>query len=231
MFGLSSQQPTDDEAPPESASALSVLGEDTTARGSFDLKEDDLRVDGTLKGEVRTEGHVHVSPGGVVQGDIQAVSIRVAGTAEGILHAREDLVVLETASVHALLCAGAVTIEDAADFEGGICDTADRLPALKAVFANAEAYTIPGLGSSFDEVESDSPSEAPERAERSVTLDIQESSPPENTSPFRPPREGDGLPKTSSSSVGAPTSSSDPAPSTEENEDSGDTDSLAKIEW
>lgn len=229
MFGFA-QHSTDDETPPESNSALSVLGEGTTVRGSFDLKDDDLRVDGVLDGDVQTEGHVHVSPEGVIQGEIQAGSIRIAGTAEGILFAHADLVVLETASVHGILCAEALTIEDDADFEGGMCDTPDRIPALKAVFSEAEAYTIPGL-SSPNETAANPSSQAPERAERSVTLDIQESSPHENSSPFRPLQEGDGLPETPSSSVASPTAPSDTEPGTQKTEDSGETESLDKIEW
>jgi len=230
MFGFS-QQPTDDERPPESASALSVLGEDTKAQGSFDLKEDDLRVDGALKGEVRTEGHVHVSPGGVVEGDIQAGSIRIAGTAEGILHARDDLVVLDTASVHGILCAEALSIKDGAEFEGGMCDTADRIPALKAVFTAAEKYTIPDLSPSSEATGTNPSLQAPERAERSVTLDIEESSPPENSSPFRPPQEGDGLPETPSSSIPASSSQTDTDPAPQNTEDTGNGESLDKIEW
>lgn len=225
------QRPSDDEDPDTSSSALSVLGDGTTAQGTFDLKEDDLRVDGVLDGDVVTEGHVHVSPGGALHGEVRAGSIRIAGTAEGILHAQADLVVLDTASVHGILCAGALTIEDEADFEGGLCDTADRIPELRAVFASAEAYTIPGLSSSPKTPTDTSP--GAETTERSVTLDIDPSSAPENTAPFRPLQEGDGLPETPSpSSASAPTSdSSSPDPAAPESEAPDDADALSKIEW
>jgi cytoskeletal protein CcmA (bactofilin family) len=238
MFDFFRRSTDDEDTAP--SSALSVLGEDTTARGTFDLKKDDLRVDGVLNGDVTTEGHVHVSRGGSIHGEIRAGSIRIAGDAAGILHAQADLVVLQTASVHGILCADALTIEDEADFEGGLCDTADQIPALKDAFFSAEAYTIPALSSSPDEPPADSSGQQPsEAAERSVTLDIEPSSPPEptdtgeETASFRSLQEGDGLPESPSSSPAAPTTEpSDAEPETPDAENTDDTeDTLSTIEW
>ncbi|WP_263807993.1 bactofilin family protein [Salinibacter sp.] len=238
MFDFFRRSTDDEDTAP--SSALSVLGEDTTAQGTFDLKKDDLRVDGVLNGDVTTEGHVHVSRGGSIHGEIRAGSIRIAGDAAGILHAQADLVVLQTASVHGILCADALTIEDEADFEGGLCDTADQIPALKDAFFSAEAYTIPALSSSPDEPPADSSGQQPsEAAERSVTLDIEPSSPPEptdtgeETASFRSLQEGDGLPESPSSSPAAPTTEpSDAEPETPDAENTDDTeDTLSTIEW
>ncbi|WP_263810112.1 MULTISPECIES: bactofilin family protein [Salinibacter] len=238
MFDFFRRSTDDEDTAP--SSALSVLGEDTTAQGTFDLKKDDLRVDGILNGDVTTEGHVHVSRGGSIHGEIRAGSIRIAGDAAGILHAQADLVVLQTASVHGILCADALTIEDEADFEGGLCDTADQIPALKDAFFSAEAYTIPALSSSPDEPPADSSGQQPsEAAERSVTLDIEPSSPPEptdtgeETASFRSLQEGDGLPESPSSSPAAPTTEpSDAEPETPDAENTDDTeDTLSTIEW
>ncbi len=238
MFDFFRRSTDDEDTAP--SSALSVLGEDTTAQGTFDLKEDDLRVDRVLNGDVTTEGHVHVSRGGSIHGEIRAGSIRIAGDAAGILHAQADLVVLQTASVHGILCADALTIEDEADFEGGLCDTADQIPALKDAFFSAEAYTIPALSSSPDEPPADSSGQQPsEAAERSVTLDIEPSSPPEptdtgeETASFRSLQEGDGLPESPSSSPAAPTTEpSDAEPETPDAENTDDTeDTLSTIEW
>ncbi|WP_263793122.1 bactofilin family protein [Salinibacter sp.] len=238
MFDFFRRSTDDEDTAP--SSALSVLGEDTTAQGTFDLKKDDLRVDGVLNGDVTTEGHVHVSRGGSIHGEIRAGSIRIAGDAAGILHAQADLVVLQTASVHGILCADALTIEDEADFEGGLCDTADQIPALKDAFFSAEAYTIPALSSSPDEPRADSSGQQPsEAAERSVTLDIEPSSPPEptdtgeETASFRSLQEGDGLPESPSSSPAAPTTEpSDAEPETPDAENTDDTeDTLSTIEW
>lgn len=138
------------ETPPESSSALSIIGQGSTMKGSLELEEDDLRVDGTLDGDVQTKGHVHVAKEGTVQGDIRASSIRIAGKAEGVLYARESLVLLASSVVHGILCGEALTIEDGADFEGGISSSADRIPALKSIFSSTESYTMSNAPSSRD---------------------------------------------------------------------------------
>ncbi|WP_103020367.1 bactofilin family protein [Salinibacter altiplanensis] len=229
------QRSTDEDDAPAPSSALSVLGEGTTAQGAFDLQADDLRVDGVLDGDVTTEGHVHVSREGTIHGEIRAGSIRIAGEAKGILHAQTDLVVLDAASVHGILCAEALTIEDEADFEGGLCDTADQIPVLKDVFFSAEAYTIPGLASSPDVPQTDSRARPSGTTERSVTLDIEQSSPQktaEDPPPFASLQEGDGLPEPPSPSSAAPPAEQSSVGTDPQNvEDTDDTDSLAKIEW
>lgn len=231
MFGFSRRSP-DEEPSPESSSALSMIGKRTTVRGSFDLEEDDLRIDGVLEGDVRTEGRVHVAQGGAIQGEIQAGSIRIAGNAQGVLSARQDLVVLESAAVHAILCAETLTIEDGADFEGGICDTAERISALKAIFSSAEEYTISGLSSSRSEAATAQSVQVSETTDRSVTLNIEQSSSPKNKDFAPPSREGDALPAAHSSSV-SPNNTEKAVVEDDAREDeaSGDTEHLSELEW
>lgn len=230
MFGLFRRSPSE-EPSLESSSALSMIGEGSTARGSFDLEEDDLRIDGVLDGDVRTEGRVHVAQGGAIQGEIRAGSIRIAGHAEGVLSARQDLVVLESAAVHGILCAEALTIEDGADFEGGICDTAERISTLKAIFSSTEEYAMPGLSSSRSETAIDQSSQPSETADRSVTLDIEQSPSPENGDFPRPAQEGDALPTARSSSVSANAEKAVVEDEGREDEPSGDTETLSELEW
>lgn len=137
MFEFLRRSSEEEASPP-----LSAVGEGSTARGSFDLQEGDLRVDGMIDGNVRTEGHVHITPGGSIQGEVRAGSIRVAGNAKGVICAHQSLVVRGSAAVHGILCGEAVTIEEGADFEGGICSSAERISELKAIFSSTEAYAI-----------------------------------------------------------------------------------------
>lgn len=146
---------SDEETPPQSSSSLSVVGQGSTIKGTFDLEEDDLRVDGVLEGEVQTEGHVHVAQDGRIQGEIQAGSIRIAGRAEGVLQARQSLVLHGSSTVHGILCGEALTIDEGADFEGGICSSAERIPALKTIFSSTEVYSTQDLSSSPDETTAD----------------------------------------------------------------------------
>lgn len=147
--------------------------------GTLDLEEDDLRVDGVLDGDVHTEGRVHVAQGGAVQGEIQAGSIRLAGDAEGVFCAKQELVLLAPSAVQGILCADALTIEDGADFEGGICSTAERISVLKETFSATEAYTMAGLPLN-DEASSEQSSQSSDPTDDAIFADVAESPPSEN---------------------------------------------------
>ncbi|MFB6271424.1 MAG: polymer-forming cytoskeletal protein [Salinibacter sp.] len=222
---------SNDAPSPNSSSALSMIGEGSTVKGSFDLKEDDLCVNGVLEGDVQTEGHVHVARGGAIRGEIKAGSIRLAGSAEGVLSAQQDLVLLESSAVHGILCAEALTIEDGADFEGGICDTAERISVLETIFASTEEYTLPGLSSSRSETAGALSSLPSETTDRSVDLNIEQSSPPTNGDFPRPAQEGDGISAARSSSVAPNTKKEIIEEDERDAEASGDTETLSELEW
>jgi len=151
MFGFFRRSSSDEKTSNGHSEALSVVGKGSTVDGSFDLEEDDLRVDGALKGEVQTRGRAHVAPGGSVVGDVRADSIRIAGGVKGVLCARQRLIILESATVYGILCADSITLEDGAEFEGGLCDAEERISVLKEVLATPDTYTLSDFLSSLDE--------------------------------------------------------------------------------
>lgn len=175
MFEFLRRSSDEEESPP-----LSVIGERSTATGSVDLEEGDLRVDGTLEGDVQTEGHVHITQGGAIQGEIRAGSIRVAGTATGVLCAQQSLVVLGSSEVYGILCGESLTIEEGAGFEGGICRTAERIPELKAVFSSTDAYAMPDLLSSQHEAPPKQPPRPFEPIDQTASPEAEQLSPSEN---------------------------------------------------
>ena len=214
-----------DDNSPESSSALSVIGRSSTMTGSLDLEEDDLRVDGTLDGDVRTKGRVHVARGGRVHGEIQARSIRIAGRAGGVLHARDSLVLLESAMVQGILCGESLTIEDGANFEGGICSVAERIPALKDIFSSTQMMSDnPSLQGDSAPKQS---SPLPGPTEESVSSEPDPSSSPSNGD-ARAPETGDAIQAAESSSVPPET---DSAIVETESQDESSTENAAELEW
>lgn len=185
----------------EDPSPLSVVGEGATVRGSFDLEEGDLRVDGMLDGNVQTMGHVHVAQGASIQGEIRAGSIRVAGTAKGIICAHQSLAVLSSAAVHGILCGEAVTIEKGADFEGGICKSPERVSELKAIFASAETYAMSDLLSAQGEAASNWPPHPSKLTEQPVSPDDEHLSPSGDGEVAQVTDQGDAIQAPETSSV------------------------------
>ena len=61
-----------------SSAAINMIGDGTTI--TCDIKsKGDIRVDGSLKGSIETEGKVVVGQGGVVEGDVICKDADVAG--------------------------------------------------------------------------------------------------------------------------------------------------------
>ena len=61
-----------------SSAAINMIGDGTTITGDIKSKGD-IRVDGSLKGSIETEGKVVVGQGGVVEGDVVCKDADVAG--------------------------------------------------------------------------------------------------------------------------------------------------------
>lgn len=220
-----------------SSLAVTLVGSETTTEGSFELGKEDLRIDGTVIGEVRTEGRVYVGPSGTVRGTVRAASIQVAGTAEGVLLSQQSLVTLSSAVVRGILCAGTLTIEEGTNFEGGVCHDEDRLPALVEALSAADEYPLSDLLRSTGEWESSSPDRFSKAAPKPATVAVsQPSSPTEDE--LRPsPQGGDSIPAVRSDESRSDESRSEEATSEEADfEDGGteedETSSLASgLEW
>jgi cytoskeletal protein CcmA (bactofilin family) len=215
---------SDEEDPPP----LSVVGEGATARGSFDLEEGDLRVDGMLNGDVQTKGHVHVAHGASIQGEIRAGSIRVAGTAKGIICARQSLSVLSSAAVHGILCGEAVTIKKGADFEGGICKNPERVSELKAILSSAETHAMSDLLSSQGRAAFNWPPQPSKLTEKPVSPDNEHLSPAGDGEVAQVTGQGDAIQDPETSSVSSETE--DAVVENQSQEDSA-TAERSEIKW
>ena len=59
-------------------SSINMIGKGTTINGDIDCKGD-IRIDGVLKGSVKTGGKIVIGPSGVVEGDITCGNADVSG--------------------------------------------------------------------------------------------------------------------------------------------------------
>ncbi len=74
----------------EADTDVSIVGTGARIKGTF-VSTGSLRIGGELKGKVSVEGDVLVSPGSVVQANIQAGSITLGGRVKGNLAAPGDI--------------------------------------------------------------------------------------------------------------------------------------------
>jgi cytoskeletal protein CcmA (bactofilin family) len=103
----------------------SIVSEGATIEGILEFSSVDLRIEGTVHGDITTDGRVVVSKGAEVQGTINARTIQIAGGVEGHIQAQEELVLCPPSEVHATLEAEVLEIQPGADFSGEVPDQKD----------------------------------------------------------------------------------------------------------
>ena len=81
-----------------SASSSNSLVQGTNIEGSVQADKD-IRIDGTLKGNLNCKGKVIIGPTGFITGDVQCENAVIEGRFEGVLLVNDILHVKETARV------------------------------------------------------------------------------------------------------------------------------------
>ena len=83
--------------------------------------EEDLFLEGRITGSVDLRSHaLTIGPGGHVDATIVGRSVVIAGTLRGDVTAEERIVLLRSADVEGNLVAPRVSLEDGAQFRGGV---------------------------------------------------------------------------------------------------------------
>jgi cytoskeletal protein CcmA (bactofilin family) len=126
-------------AAPETAS-LVVLGPRDSLVGTLSVAGD-VRIEGTLEGEVSATGEVSVHSSGTARAQISARDIAVRGTVEGNVVASELVALGETASFAGELRAGRLRVDEGATVNATITmtPTGDAPPARRMEERDDEA--------------------------------------------------------------------------------------------
>lgn len=98
-------------------SALNSLVAGTVIIGDLSSKTD-IRIDGKLEGNLRSEARVVVGENALIVGNIYCRSITIAGKIEGSIKAQEQLHIQKSGTVVGDITTGKLIIEDGALFNG-----------------------------------------------------------------------------------------------------------------
>ena len=117
MFGRSS---TEEKRLPALVSstpsnALNAIVKGTVVEGTIKC-ENDLRVDGHIKGKLNCSAKVIIGPTGSVEGEIRCQNAVIEGKFHGVLHVSELLHVRDTALVDGDIFANKLTVQSGARF-------------------------------------------------------------------------------------------------------------------
>src|SRR6202012_2209109 len=120
-------------AAPVSASA-SLIGAGTTMKGDI-TSNGDLRIDGTLVGNIHCSAKVVIGANGVVQGDINGQQADIMGKVTGTIKVKDLLQLKGGSQVNGNIQATKLQIEPTANFNGECHMT----PAVETSVSNGKA--------------------------------------------------------------------------------------------
>ena len=101
----------------ESNSNVNVISAGTMITGDV-VCSGDLRIDGNIKGNVKSRAKVIIGQSGIVDGDINCKSIEVEGNVKANVTVTDLMSLKSTANLVGNICAGKLAIEPGANFAG-----------------------------------------------------------------------------------------------------------------
>jgi cytoskeletal protein CcmA (bactofilin family) len=121
---------------------ISLLGEGVEISGEISFTHG-LRVDGNLKGKIRSEATLVIGRTGKVEAEVAVRRVAITGELHGIIHASERIEIHKDGKVYGDLYTPCLIIEAGALFEGK-CNMSDQKagrvpegPVLRAVEPSA----------------------------------------------------------------------------------------------
>ena len=116
MFNNKSKSSISSDAPVSQGSA-SIISSGTTLKGDIH-STGDIRIDGTLQGNVHCTAKVVIGANGVVEGDITGQQADVMGKISGTIKVKELLQLKGGSNVNGNIYASKLHIETSANFNG-----------------------------------------------------------------------------------------------------------------
>tara|TARA_B110000459_G_scaffold99665_1_gene110811 strand:- start:1036 stop:1443 length:408 start_codon:yes stop_codon:yes gene_type:complete len=101
----------------ETSAAVNMIGAGTIITGDI-VSKGDIRVDGTLKGSVNTEGRVVLGREGIIEGDIICNDADISGTIKAKITVSHLLSLKTTAKLSGDIITNKLSIEPGAAFSG-----------------------------------------------------------------------------------------------------------------
>ena len=115
----------------ENTAVVNMIGTGTTINGDIQSKGD-IRVDGTLKGSVTTEGKVVLGRDGVIEGDVVCKNADVSGILKAKITVSQLLSLKTSAKLNGDITTNKLSIEPGAEFTGS-CSMGAVIKEIKHV--------------------------------------------------------------------------------------------------
>src|ERR1044072_3053743 len=117
MFNQKSKSETTGEVSAPGTGAATLIAAGTTLKGDIS-SNGDIRIDGTLQGNIQCQAKVIIGSNGSVEGDISGQQADIMGKVAGTIKVKELLQLKGGSHVNGNLYAGKLQIEPSANFNG-----------------------------------------------------------------------------------------------------------------
>ena len=97
--------------------AVNLIASKTSVTGDINT-ESDLRIDGVLKGNLKTTGKLVIGKSGIIEGEINCKTAEIEGKIEGKILVKELLTLKSTSILNGEITTGQLMIEPGATFTG-----------------------------------------------------------------------------------------------------------------
>ena len=101
----------------ESTAAVNMIGAGTIITGDI-VSKGDIRIDGTLRGSVNTEGKIVLGREGMIEGDVICKDADISGTIKAKISVSQLLSLKTTAKLNGDIITNKLSIEPGAAFSG-----------------------------------------------------------------------------------------------------------------
>jgi cytoskeletal protein CcmA (bactofilin family) len=101
----------------EAPGTINKLMKDVQIEGTLRF-EQNLEFDGSIKGEIVSDGTLVVGKNGKIEGEIKTQSVIVLGSVKGNINVKERCVLKECSSVEGDVVSSLISIEEGAEFSG-----------------------------------------------------------------------------------------------------------------
>ncbi len=101
----------------QDGASINLIGNGTTITGDI-ASNGDVRIDGSLKGNITISGKLVIGPSGVLEGNVQCQNADISGEIKGTVNVAELLTLKATAKLLGDIITGKISIEPNATFTG-----------------------------------------------------------------------------------------------------------------
>lgn len=115
MFKVKNKEETSEVV--SKASTVNIIAEGTSIQGNMEVYGD-LRISGTVKGNIRCQGKVILAKTGQIEGNVQSEEIDISGYLKGEQRIERRLILRQSARVHGDVYVQLLQVEEGAEING-----------------------------------------------------------------------------------------------------------------